>query len=75
VKKLFAERPSFNIITTLRLEYHRLVHSLKKNIEIWKKCRAWMADLPKDPLTSKKEKPSSQGNVAASSSLHIQHID
>ena len=75
VKTLFAERPYFNRITTFKLEYHKLVHSPNTNIEIWKKCRAWMTYLPKDPSTSKKDKPTSQGNVATSSSIHIQHID
>ena len=75
VKTLFVERPSFNRITAFRLEYHKLVHSPKTNIEIWKKCRSWMADLPKDPLTSKKDKPASQGNATTTLSIHIQQID
>ena len=75
VKTLFTKNPSFNRITAFRLEYHKLVHSPKTNIEVWKKCRAWMTDLPKDPSTSKKYKPASQGNAAATSSVHIQQID
>ena len=75
VKTLFAERPSFNKIIAFRLEYHKLVYSPKTNVEILKKCKAWMADLPKDPLTSKKDKPACQGNAAATSSVHIQQID
>ena len=39
VKTLFVERTYFNRIAAFILEFHKLVHSPKTNIEIWKKCR------------------------------------
>ena len=76
VKTLLTETPYYNRITALRLEYHNLIHSPGTRVEIWKKCRALTIDWPKDPSTSKKEKSKVDlGNVAASSTIHIQRID